>query len=35
LAIRKRRLPFVQHFMRAFVAPRVVLNTDGLDDTWV
>ena len=28
------RLPFDQHFMRALVAPRLVLSTDGLGDTW-
>jgi (4-O-methyl)-D-glucuronate---lignin esterase len=28
------RLPFDQHFMRALVAPRPVLSTDGLGDTW-
>jgi len=28
------RLPFDQHFMRALVAPRPVLSTDGLDDRW-
>jgi len=28
------RLPFDQHFMRALVAPRPVLNTDGLGDRW-
>ena len=28
------RLPFDQHFMRALVAPRPVLNTGGLDDKW-
>jgi len=28
------RLPFDQHFMRALVAPRPVLSTDGLDDGW-
>ncbi len=29
-----QRLPFDQHFMRALIAPRVVLNTDALGDTW-
>jgi len=28
------RLPFDQHFMRALIAPRVLLSTDGLDDQW-
>jgi len=28
------RLPFDQHFMRALITPRVVLNTDALGDTW-
>jgi hypothetical protein len=28
------RLPFDQHFMRALVAPRPVLSTDGLHDRW-
>ena len=27
-------LPFDQHFMRALVAPRVVLSNDGYDDDW-
>jgi hypothetical protein len=28
------QLPFDQHFLRALVAPRVMLSTDGLDDLW-
>ncbi len=31
---KEARLPFDQHFMRALVAPRVVLSTDGLGDKW-
>ncbi len=31
---KENRLPFDQHFMRALVAPRLVLSTDGLGDTW-
>jgi len=31
---KEAHLPFDQHFMRALVAPRPVLNTDGTDDTW-
>jgi endo-1,4-beta-xylanase len=31
---REQTLPFDQHFMRALVAPRVVLSNDGYDDTW-
>ena len=31
---RETELPFDQHFMRALVAPRVVLSNDGYDDTW-
>ena len=27
-------LPFDQHFMRALVAPRVLISTDALGDTW-
>lgn len=30
----EKDLPFDQHFMRALVAPRVVLSNDGYDDTW-
>jgi hypothetical protein len=28
------QLPFDQHFLRALVAPRLMLSTDGLDDYW-
>ncbi len=31
---KEAHLPFDQHFMRALVAPRPVLNTDGTDDSW-
>ncbi len=31
---RETELPFDQHFMRALIAPRVVLANDGYDDTW-
>jgi len=31
---RVQELPFDQHFMRALIAPRVVLSNDGYDDTW-
>ena len=31
---REDELPFDQHYMRALVAPRVVLSNDGYDDTW-
>ncbi|MCP4639366.1 MAG: hypothetical protein GY851_02985 [bacterium] len=31
---KEARLPFDQHFMRAMVAPRMVVSTDGLDDEW-
>ena len=31
---RETELPFDQHFMRALVAPRVVLSNDGYDDPW-
>jgi len=31
---REQELPFDQHFMRALVAPRVVLSNDGYDDHW-
>lgn len=31
---REQELPFDQHFMRALVAPRVVLSNDGYDDAW-
>lgn len=33
-ADQEARLPFDQHFMRALVAPRVILSTDGLGDRW-
>jgi len=31
---REQELSFDQHFMRALVAPRVVLSNDGYDDDW-
>jgi len=31
---REAELPFDQHFMRALIAPRVVLSNDGYDDIW-
>ena len=31
---REQELPFDQHFLRALIAPRVVLSNDGYDDTW-
>lgn len=31
---KEARLPFDQHFMRALVAPRVLISTDALGDTW-
>lgn len=31
---RETELPFDQHFLRALVAPRVMLTTDGEDDLW-
>ena len=31
---KEAHLPFDQHFMRALIAPRPVLSTDGTDDTW-
>ena len=31
---KESRLPFDQHFLRALVAPRPVLSTDGLSDGW-
>lgn len=31
---KEAHLPFDQHFMRALVAPRPVLSTDGTDDIW-
>jgi hypothetical protein len=30
----ERKLPFDQHFLRALVAPRIILNTEGLMDFW-
>ena len=30
----EHRLPFDQHFMRAMVAPRLLISTDGVDDHW-
>lgn len=30
----ERKLPFDQHFLRALVAPRIFLNTEGLMDFW-
>lgn len=31
---KEAHLPFDQHFMRALVAPRPVLSTDGTEDCW-
>ncbi len=31
---REAHLPFDQHFMRALIAPRPVLSTDGIQDAW-
>ena len=31
---RERELPFDQHFLKALVAPRALLSTDGLGDVW-
>jgi len=31
---KENRLPFDQHFLRALVAPRGLLSTDALGDTW-
>lgn len=31
---REDELPFDQHYMRALVAPRIMLTTDGIDDEW-
>lgn len=31
---KEAHLPFDQHFMRALVAPRPLLSTDGAEDTW-
>lgn len=33
-AKKEAHLPFDQHFMRALVAPRPVLSTDGTEDKW-
>ncbi len=33
-AYRADRLPFDQHYMRALVAPRVILSTDAYGDKW-
>lgn len=33
-ACNERALDFDQHFMRALVAPRLILSTDGLGDDW-
>jgi hypothetical protein len=33
-AYRESALPFDQHFLRALVAPRIMLTTDGFDDLW-
>ena len=30
----EERIPFDQHMLKALVAPRVLLETEGLDDTW-
>ena len=32
--IKEKDLPFDQHFLRALVAPRLIITTDGLDDFW-
>ncbi len=31
---RESKLPFDQHFLRALVAPRIILSTDGIGDLW-
>jgi hypothetical protein len=31
----EQNLPFDQHFLRALVAPRIILTTDGMGDFWV
>jgi len=31
---REHELPFDQHFLKALVAPRALLSTEGLDDLW-
>lgn len=33
-ANREHDLPFDQHFLRALVAPRIMMTTDGSDDSW-
>lgn len=33
-ADKERELPFDQHFLKALVAPRLLLSTDALDDLW-
>jgi hypothetical protein len=33
-ADKETHLPFDQHFLKALVAPRALLNTDALDDHW-
>ncbi|MFX0100499.1 MAG: hypothetical protein ACFFCS_13075 [Candidatus Hodarchaeota archaeon] len=33
-ACKEADLPFDQHFLRALVAPRVMLSTDSMDDFW-
>jgi hypothetical protein len=31
---REEQLPFDQHFLKALVAPRALISTEGLDDLW-
>lgn len=31
---KEKDLPFDQHFMRALIAPRLIISTDGLGDYW-
>lgn len=33
-ADREEQLPFDQHWLMALVAPRILLTTEGVDDTW-
>lgn len=33
-AFKERNLDFDQHFLRALIAPRLLLSTDGLNDYW-
>lgn len=33
-AYREHTLPIDQHYLRALVAPRIMLTTDGIDDLW-